>query len=82
MFHFAIATVDKILFEGEVVSVIAPGTAGVFTVLANHSPLISTLKEGVVKVRTEKASENKDLLEFEISGGLLETSRNRTTILV
>ena len=78
-FPFTIATVDKILFEGEVVSVIAPGSAGEFTVLANHSAFITTLKKGVVKVRKDK---EEDLQEFEISGGLLETSSNRTTILV
>jgi F-type H+-transporting ATPase subunit epsilon len=79
MFYFSLATVDKTLFEGEVVSVTAPGASGEFTVLANHSPLISTLKKGVVKVRATKEG---DLKEFEISGGLLETSSNRTIILV
>ena len=79
MFPFSIATVDEVLFEGEVVSVTAPGAAGELTVLANHSALITTLKEGVVKVRAQKEG---DLQEFKISGGLLETSGNRTTILV
>ena len=79
MFPFSIAKVDEIMFEGDVVSVTAPGSAGELTILANHSPLITTLKKGVVKVRSEKDS---DLQEFEISGGLLETSGNRTAILV
>ena len=79
MFTFSLSTVNKVLFEGEVVSVTAPGAAGELTVLANHSPLITTLKAGVVKVRAEK---DGDLQEFEISGGLLETSGNHTTILV
>jgi len=39
-------------------------------------------EKGVVKVRALKALENGDLLEFEISGGLLETSGNRIRILV
>ena len=79
MFTFSLSTVNKVLFEGEVVSVTAPGAAGELTVLANHSPLITTLKAGVVKVRAER---DGDLQEFEISGGLLETSGNHTTILV
>ncbi len=79
MFPFSIATVDSILFEGEIVSVTVPGTSGEITILANHAPLITTLKKGVVKVRVLK---DGDLQEFEISGGLLETSSNRTTILV
>ena len=79
MFQFSLATVDEILFEGDVTSVTAPGAAGELTVLAHHSPLITTLKKGVVKVRAQKDS---DLQEFKINGGLLETSGNRTTILV
>ncbi len=79
MFSFSLSTVNKVLFEGEVVSVTAPGAAGELTVLANHSPLITTLKAGIVKVRAEK---DGDLQEFSIRGGLLETSGNHTTILV
>lgn len=79
MFEFSLSKVDEILFEGNVTSVTAPGAAGELTVLANHSPLITVLKKGVVKVRVEKEG---NLQEFEISGGLLETSGNRTTILV
>ena len=78
-FNFSLAKVNKIIFEDEVVSVTAPGAAGELTVLAKHSPLITTLREGVVKVRVEKEGELK---EFELSGGLLETSGNRTIILV
>lgn len=78
-FKFSLAEVNKIIFEGEVVSVTAPGASGELTVLANHSAFITTLKKGVVKVRALK---DGDLQEFEISGGLLETSGNHTTILV
>ena len=79
MFPFSIATVDKILFEGEVASVTAPGASGELTILANHMPIITTLKEGKVIVRI--GSDKKEQ-EFEVSGGLLEASSNRATILV
>jgi len=77
--NFSLRAVDRVLFEGEIISVTAPGTSGELTILANHSPLITTLKKGIVKVRAEKGG---NLQEFEISGGLLETSGNCTTILV
>lgn len=79
MFSFSIAAVDNVIFEGEVVSVIAPGSAGEFTILAHHAPFVTTLKKGTVKVRDKKGG---GLQEFEISGGLLETSGNRAIILV
>lgn len=79
MLDFTLATVDKVLFEGTVFSVTAPGSAGELTVLLHHTPLITTLKKGTVKIRAQKDS---DLKEIEISGGLLETSGNRATILI
>jgi F-type H+-transporting ATPase subunit epsilon len=82
MLTFSLSKVNRIIFEGEVISVTAPGSAGELTILKGHTPLITTLKKGIVKVRTKKESEENDLLEFEIDGGLLETSGNNTTILV
>jgi F-type H+-transporting ATPase subunit epsilon len=48
--HFSLVSPAKELFSGEVDHVIAPGTEGEFGVLANHSPFMTTLKNGVVRV--------------------------------
>ncbi|HQS06562.1 MAG TPA: F0F1 ATP synthase subunit epsilon [Daejeonella sp.] len=52
-----ILTPDKKVFEGEVRSVTVPGTMGSFEVLKDHAPVISTLEDGKVIIRTDKDEE-------------------------
>ena len=47
-----IITPDENLFTGEASSIIAPGSDGSLGILDNHAPLISSLKEGEVKLTT------------------------------
>ncbi|HMK90347.1 MAG TPA: F0F1 ATP synthase subunit epsilon [Methylocystis sp.] len=49
-FHFELVSPEKLLFSGDVDSVVAPGADGQFTVLANHAPVMTTLKPGVVVI--------------------------------
>lgn len=78
-FHLTIAHVGDNLFDGEAVSVQLPGADGVFTVLANHEALVSTLVTG--KARVETADGNKR--HFEIpKGGIAEISNNQATVLL
>ena len=46
-FHFELVSPEKLLFSGEVDSVVAPGAEGQFTVLKDHAPVMTTLKSGV-----------------------------------
>lgn len=78
-FPFSIATVDKVLFEGEVESVTAPGSAGELTVLANHTALITTLQKGTVRIHKIAGDEVES---FDVEGGLLEVGNNKAIILV
>ncbi len=71
-----ILTPDKKVFSGEVTSVTVPGTAGSFTVLNNHAPIISTLENGNVKVKSQSGVEN-----FTIRGGVIEVLKNKVVIL-
>lgn len=48
--HFSLVSPAKELFSGEVDHVIAPGSDGEFGVLVNHAPLMTTLRNGVVRV--------------------------------
>ena len=48
--NLEIVSPEKTLFTGEVDSVSVPGTDGSFQMLNNHAPIISTLKEGKVKI--------------------------------
>lgn len=72
-----IITPDTKLYSGEVTSVILPGTDGELGILTNHAPLITTLKKGVVKIKTEKGAEEK----FETNGGVVEVLNNKIIVL-
>ncbi|MBK1440092.1 ATP synthase F1 subunit epsilon [Parapedobacter sp. ISTM3] len=71
-----IITPDKPVFEGEVTSVTVPGTAGSFEVLENHAPIVSTLEDGKVIIRTGKSEEI-----INIIGGVVEVIHNNVTVL-
>lgn len=71
-----IITPDKPVFEGEVTSVTVPGSAGSFEVLDNHAPIVSTLDDGKVIIRTGKSEEI-----ISIIGGVVEVLDNKITVL-
>tara|TARA_B100000965_G_C19549806_1_gene739504 strand:+ start:1179 stop:1421 length:243 start_codon:yes stop_codon:yes gene_type:complete len=72
-----ILTLENILLSEEVKSVIVPGKSGQFEILNNHSPIISLLNQGTIKV-TSMNNEKKD---FQILGGSVEMSNNKIIIL-
>jgi F-type H+-transporting ATPase subunit epsilon len=49
-FPFQLVSPEKLLFSGDVESVVAPGSEGQFTVLKEHAPVMTTLKPGVVQI--------------------------------
>jgi F-type H+-transporting ATPase subunit epsilon len=77
MYTLSVVTQEKVIFEKEVTSIIAPGTEGYLGVLTNHAPLITALKPGKLTVKTGDDHEEV----FAITGGFLEVSKNRATIL-
>lgn len=76
-FKFELVSPERILFSGDVVSVIVPSIEGEMTVLAGHAPLVAVLKPGIVMLQTD-ANNGK---EFYVSGGLAEVTATSLTIL-
>jgi F-type H+-transporting ATPase subunit epsilon len=74
--QLAIVTAEGESFSGEVDAVVAPGGLGEFTVLPTHARMISTLLPGVL--RFDQAG---DSVSLAMSGGFLEISQNKVTIL-
>ena len=71
-----IITPDKKVFSGEVTSVQVPGTDGQFQILKNHAPIISTLTNGKVKIKTAGGSQS-----FDVKGGVVEVLKNNIIVL-
>ena len=74
--YLEIITPDKKVFSGEVVSVAVPGSGGQFQMLNNHAPIISSLVNGTVKVKTASGNE-----QFEVQGGVVEMLDNKIVLL-
>lgn len=71
-----IVSQDRLVFEGDADMIIVPGILGEMGILPNHAPLLSTLKMGILRVRTEGKEEH-----FTVSGGVIEVQPDLVTIL-
>lgn len=80
-FKVSIVTPEKTAFETDAVSAIAPGAAGYLGIWANHAPIVAMLGPGVVTIREQQRGSGGDARYLAISGGFLEFSANRLTLL-
>jgi len=72
-----IVTPKGAVLSDDVDIVTAPGFGGEFGVLANHAPMLSTIKIGPLSYR--KGDQEEMLM---VSGGFCEVSNNKLTFLV
>ncbi len=72
-----VVTPKGAVLSDDVDIVTAPGFGGEFGVLANHAPLLSTIKTGVMSYK--KGSEEELLM---VSGGFCQVADNKITFLV
>ncbi len=77
MFQLSIVTPEKVIFDGEVVSLLVPGMEGYLGILSNHAPLITALQPG----RIEFQDDQDKIQVFSVSGGFVEVSGNKATLL-
>jgi|TARA_B000000477_G_C5983524_1_gene181702 F-type H+-transporting ATPase subunit epsilon len=89
--YLEIVSPERTLFNGDVESVLVPGTDGSFQMLDNHAPIVSTLIKGTVKILGE-ISVSEDLSDvfsnvssnethLSISSGVVEMKENKIIIL-
>ena len=89
--YLEIVSPERTLFNGDVESVLVPGTDGSFQMLDNHAPIVSTLVKGTVKILGE-INISKDLSDvfssvntkethLSISSGVVEMKENKIIIL-
>ena len=76
-FQFDLVSPDALIASEEVSMVVIPGDAGDFGVLADHAPLLSSIRPCVVTV----TSENGDTRKIFVSGGFADVSDNLCTVL-
>ncbi|MFD1344157.1 F0F1 ATP synthase subunit epsilon [Litorisediminicola beolgyonensis] len=64
---FDLVSPERRLMQGEARSVQIPGADGDLTAMPDHAPLITTLRPGVLRIETEKGTE-----EYVVTGGFVE----------
>jgi F-type H+-transporting ATPase subunit epsilon len=74
--HFDFVSPEKVLFSGEVDQVDLPGSEGDMGILANHAPLVTTLRPGIVTIYREGGT-----LPVVVIGGFAEMSPAGLTVL-
>jgi F0F1-type ATP synthase, epsilon subunit (mitochondrial delta subunit) len=69
---------ERTLYKGDVDVVTLPGTLGRFTILQDHAPMVSSLKEGIIRIKPYEGEE----VELSIKGGFVEVKRNEVSVCV
>ena len=75
--HVDIVSAEAEIFSGLATMVFAPGVMGELGILPRHAPLLTKIKPGEVRIRTEDGNEEY----FYVSGGMLEIQPHGVTIL-
>ncbi|MBC8755620.1 F0F1 ATP synthase subunit epsilon [Kordia sp. YSTF-M3] len=94
--YLEIVSPEATLFSSEVDSVTVPGINGEFQLLNNHAPIVSLLKEGLVKIHTHTQShlvfdelhaeivphnDDDKVLTLQINSGTIEMKDNKVIVL-
>jgi F-type H+-transporting ATPase subunit epsilon len=74
--HVEVVTAERELYNGEADIVDVPGSDGQLGILPEHAPLVALLGAGPLEIK-----QNGEADIFFISGGFLEVSHDRVTIL-
>ena len=77
MLKLKVVSPERVEFDGQVESVLVPGTLGSFEILTDHAPIISSLDKGKVEYATQEGK--KQLL---IQGGFVEVKKNEVSLCV
>jgi F-type H+-transporting ATPase subunit epsilon len=75
--HVNIVSAEAAIFSGLATMVFAPGVMGELGIMPRHAPLLTKIKPGEVRIRTEDGNEEF----FYVSGGMLEVQPHIVTIL-
>jgi F-type H+-transporting ATPase subunit epsilon len=71
-----IVTAERVVYSEDVDVVVAPGVEGQLGILPHHTPLMTSLQVGELRVRT-----GKEEFSLAISGGFLEVRPDRIIVL-
>ncbi|MGB3900178.1 MAG: F0F1 ATP synthase subunit epsilon [Mesorhizobium sp.] len=76
-FQFELVSPERLLVSEQVESVVIPGAEGEMTVMAQHAPVMTTIKPGVVTVKATSGQEER----YVVFGGFADILPSGCTLL-
>ncbi|ESX76759.1 MULTISPECIES: F0F1 ATP synthase subunit epsilon [unclassified Mesorhizobium] len=76
-FKFELVSPERLLVSEQVESVVIPGAEGEMTVMAHHAPVMTTIKPGVVTLKTASGKEER----YVVFGGFADIVPAGCTLL-
>ena len=76
--HVDVVSAEEQIFSGEASFVALPGESGELGIMPRHTPLITRIKPGAVRIK--RASDGAEEFVF-VAGGILEVQPDRVTVL-
>lgn len=76
--HVDVVSAEEAIFSGEAEFVALPGEAGELGIYPKHTPLITRIKPGAVRIKVPGKTEDEFVF---VAGGLLEVQPNTVTVL-
>ncbi len=71
-----IVSQDRVVYQGDADIVVLPGASGEMGILPNHSPVLSVLQFGVIRIRSKGEEQF-----FTVAGGVVEVQPDQVTVL-
>ncbi|MBC3908905.1 MULTISPECIES: F0F1 ATP synthase subunit epsilon [Undibacterium] len=76
--HVDVVSAEELIFSGEAEFVALPGEAGELGIYPKHTPLITRIKPGAVRIKIPGKAEDEFVF---VAGGLLEVQPDAVTVL-
>ena len=76
--HVDVVSAEENIFSGEALFVALPGESGELGIYPKHTPLITRIKPGAVRIKVEGKAEDEFVF---VAGGILEVQPNTVTVL-
>ena len=76
--HVDVVSAEELIYTGEAEFVALPGEVGELGILPGHTPLITRIKPGAVRIKVPGESEETFVF---VAGGLLEIQPHTVTVL-
>lgn len=76
--HVDVVSAEEQIFSGEATFVALPGEQGELGIYPKHTPLITRIRPGAVRIQVQGQAEDEFVF---VAGGLLEVQPNAVTVL-